>query len=417
MSRDLFVPTLVGWFQDRADDVIRSIADASGISGPAPTDMFRPPQVDDATTRRHNAPAAAERLIRWDLRGPEEVFWTGFPPLVFPSAGQYPRDAFNLRDYVAHNIPSIFVGTARFYRNARGSLTRWQRRVTTATAHRFEYEIYAYGGIDVNHVLGDNHQYANQHEIAFPGGIRPELIQSAREFMDNTIIRVWENTHFNNTVNAPHTPPLAMLPAPRRPPPGVPVVPYPPPEQRDPPPNLPGHDELRRRREAGEADLMYGDGETLDDAMFDVSPVPRSSVACVLTPTDKGRAYFFCGPRYAAIDIHPGTTDDSIAWGPKSLVFEWPSLGKAGFTGGVDAVLPNPRNSDEMYFFCMEQYALIKVKPGTFSSRCLWKRGTQGADQVRVSMCYRDEGRLRCRRAKEYRQRVAFSEKGRVQDH
>ncbi|KAI0676608.1 hypothetical protein C8Q78DRAFT_1065378 [Trametes maxima] len=367
MSQDLFVPSLVGWFSERPDDVIRAIAEASRVPQTSAHDMFRPRQVDDATTRRTNAPAAAERLIRWDLRGPQEVFWTGFPPLVYPSDGQYPPEAFNLRDYVANNDPSIFVGTARFYRNDRGVLTRWQRRVTVSTRHRFEYDIYAYGGIDVNHVLGD-HTYANQHEIAFPGGIRPELIHSAREYMDNTIIRVWMNTHFDNTVNAPNTPPLAMLPAPRRPPPGVPVVPYPPPDQHEPPADLPGHDELRRRRQAGEdEDLMHGEGEALDDPMFDVTAVPRNSVSCVLHPSDKGRAYFFCGNRYAAINIAPGSNDDTIAWGPKSLVDNWPSLGQAKFTGGVDAVLPNPRNGQEMYFFCMEQYALINIRPGTTS--------------------------------------------------
>ena len=42
----------------------------------------------------------------------------------------------------------------------------------------------------------------------------------------------------------------------------------------------------------------------------------------------------------------------------------WPSLKLAGFKT-VDAVLPNPANSDEAYFFSGEQYALINIKPGT----------------------------------------------------
>lgn len=65
----------------------------------------------------------------------------------------------------------------------------------------FEYEIFAYGGIDVNFVLGQDHQFANQHEIAFPGGIRREFIRSAREYSGATLIRIWDNPRFDNMLN------------------------------------------------------------------------------------------------------------------------------------------------------------------------------------------------------------------------
>jgi hypothetical protein len=58
-----------------------------------------------------------------------------------------------------------------------------------------------------------------------------------------------------------------------------------------------------------------------------------------------------------------GTTDDYIINGPKKIMDEWPSLRKAGFAT-IDAVLPNPANSDEAYFFSRSQYALIDIKPG-----------------------------------------------------
>ncbi|KIY49760.1 hypothetical protein FISHEDRAFT_17148, partial [Fistulina hepatica ATCC 64428] len=73
--------------------------------------------------------------------------------------------------------------------------------------------------------------------------------------------------------------------------------------------------------------------------------------------------YFFCYNMYAAIDIEPGSTNDTIAWGPKTLVDNWPSLVQANF-GFVDAVLPNPDKKEEMYFFFREKYALINIEPG-----------------------------------------------------
>lgn len=56
------------------------------------------------------------------------------------------------------------------------------------------------------------------------------------------------------------------------------------------------------------------------------------------------------------------TTSDYIVNGPKNILSEWPSLQQAGFAY-IDAVLPNPANAEEAYFFCGEQYALINIKP------------------------------------------------------
>lgn len=61
----------------------------------------------------------------------------------------------------------------------------------------------------------------------------------------------------------------------------------------------------------------------------------RNTVAAVLHPTDNDRAYYiFCGNRYAAIDIAPNSTNDTIAWGSKTIVDNWPSLAYARFSGG-----------------------------------------------------------------------------------
>ncbi|KAK0438169.1 uncharacterized protein EV420DRAFT_1651551 [Desarmillaria tabescens] len=118
---------------------------------------------------------------------PIDAFWNGFQPWVSPSNGNFPDEAFT----------------------------------SVTTRHRFEYEIFAYGGIDVNHVLGDGHQYANQHEIAFPGGIRREFIRTAREYSGTQLVRIWDNPRFDNELNPRgHIPPLEALPPPIR---GIPV--------------------------------------------------------------------------------------------------------------------------------------------------------------------------------------------------
>ena len=113
-------------------------------------------------------------------------------------------------------------------------------------------------------------------------------------------------------------------------------------------------------------DLMRVDGDVVSDEDSD-DYVVFSSRACVLDPSHDGRAYFFFDNRYVSIDSKPGMTDDTTPPGSKPLVGNWPSLSKAGF-GIIDAVLLNPKNRQEMYFFCMGAYALINVMPGASSS-------------------------------------------------
>lgn len=237
---------------------------------------------------------------------------------------------------------------------------RWQPR----GFNQFEYEIFAFGGIDVNYVLGSNHRYANQHEIAFPGGIRREFIRSAREYdADGRLVRRWLNMNFDNAANgADHSPPFDMYPTPSHRS-VVPIVIYPIATNQADQPQPESDHELRRRRSAEDAgDTMHTDGDVVPDTTLDTTPY--ASRACFLDPSRNGRAYFFYANKYVVIDVNPSTTDDTIALGPKLLVDNWPSLMKAGF-GEVDAVLPNPSNSDQMYFFSMEQYVLVNVQLGT----------------------------------------------------
>jgi hypothetical protein len=40
----------------------------------------------------------------------------------------------------------------------------------------YNYYIDAPGGVDVNKTIGDQHKWADQVEVAFPGGIRTEFV-------------------------------------------------------------------------------------------------------------------------------------------------------------------------------------------------------------------------------------------------
>ncbi|KIM41605.1 hypothetical protein M413DRAFT_27915 [Hebeloma cylindrosporum] len=382
MSQDYLVTSNVPWFRNDADRVIRNIARATfGHEIPMdPGDLFRPPVVQDAESR-HGVDVAYERISRWsyineqpggDLEHPNNVFHIGFMPRVRPAQGQFPTQGFNLGSYVQDNTPSIFVGATRYTRNAQGRLTLWERRLSRATQHRFQYEIFAFGGIDVNHVLGNTHEYANQNEIAFPGGIRPQFIRSAREFRGAQLVAIWDNPRFDPSANGQHAPHWDQLPHVIR---GVqvPVYFF---TQRDQG-NLPAiqhpehhHDELsRRRRDSGinedENDGMRGPGEQIVDNLLESMAIPRIRRASFLDPRGNGNAYFFVGNQYAVINVRPGTTDDVLVNGPKPILGNWASLVRARF-GNVDAILPNPASPIyEAYFFFGTQYVLINTRLGS----------------------------------------------------
>lgn len=92
----------------------------------------------------------------------------------------FPLDSYcvDLFRYAFGSVKTIFVGAVP-YRRQNGRNIRWTPRVLK---NRFEYEIFSSGGIDVNLSLGTSLRYSGQMEIAFPGGIRPEFIRSAREY-------------------------------------------------------------------------------------------------------------------------------------------------------------------------------------------------------------------------------------------
>ncbi|MFB6844297.1 ADP-ribosyltransferase [Streptomyces sp. NPDC056373] len=97
-------------------------------------------------------------LYRADGRGPSVIFEEGFHPKDVIT-GQY-----DLEKYVLVNQPSPYVSTTYDH----DLFKQWKSA--------FNYYVDAPGGIDVNKTIGDTHKWADQMEVAFPGGIARQYI-------------------------------------------------------------------------------------------------------------------------------------------------------------------------------------------------------------------------------------------------
>jgi hypothetical protein len=305
----LFLTAVLAWFTRDFERVINRLDTVNN----ARAIEWRTDTVTDF--RGHPVPAAAERLIRWDTRHPDQVFQHGFVPQYAPPEGDaLPDQYLNLETYVGQNTPSIFVSTARYY-NQDGRNQRWTPR---NIANRFEYEIFAYGGIDINLSLGHDHQYSNQREIAFPGGIRPEFIRTAREYDgDGRIIRIWANGGFDPSANgASHSPDLRQFPDPvcgSR----IPVVYW-------TGPNSNRHDELRRDTMSAVEPMREDGGLQTDDLFNEQCPAilqPSEDIDSVRLDVQ------------LSDDLSSGTDDDILAkigTGEKLItLFKAPSRGES----------------------------------------------------------------------------------------
>ncbi|SDS34003.1 hypothetical protein SAMN04489716_0565 [Actinoplanes derwentensis] len=98
-------------------------------------------------------------LYRSDSRTPDVIFATGF------SAKDVTGGQYDVKQYVLVNQPSPYVSTTYDH----DLYKSWYKS-------GWNYYIDAPGGIDVNKTIGDTHKYADQLEVAFPGGIRSEYV-------------------------------------------------------------------------------------------------------------------------------------------------------------------------------------------------------------------------------------------------
>ncbi|MER5888807.1 putative T7SS-secreted protein [Streptomyces sp. NPDC001941] len=135
-----------------------------------------------------------EPLWRNDNRPPDEIFRDGFKP--------WNNHNTDLDGYVRHNEQSVYVGTTR--------------DPDLGWSTRYRYDVDAPGGIDVNKSIPDN-IFANEKEIAFPGGVRTENIKGVTEQLPDGTTRYIPNPHYSPHAAppgaaAPPSPPTSLLP-------------------------------------------------------------------------------------------------------------------------------------------------------------------------------------------------------------
>ncbi|MFF7167875.1 ADP-ribosyltransferase [Streptomyces sp. NPDC008086] len=126
-------------------------------------------------------------LYRADGRGPNIVFEEGFKPKDVVN-GQY-----DLEQYVLVNQPSPYVSTTYdhdLYKN-------WWKS-------GWNYYIDAPGGIDVNKTIGDTHKWADQVEVAFPGGIARKYIIGVCPVNKTTKVEIMSGCQSNPHFEAWH---------------------------------------------------------------------------------------------------------------------------------------------------------------------------------------------------------------------
>ena len=176
----MYLPVSASWETDAAIPAWLRIAERGSIedilenisTGSRYSIVWRPRTVPDLRVRSQpRLSAEQEWLWRWDTAHPRDIFRRGFVPIVDITnllADGSSNRATNLRIYVGSNVASVYVSTTR---------TTWAPRSRSRT---FRYDIFAPGGIDVNPTLGQ-HQFQNQMEVAFVGGIRTEYIYGAVE--------------------------------------------------------------------------------------------------------------------------------------------------------------------------------------------------------------------------------------------
>lgn len=288
MSSDLFLTSLIPWFRDQPHQVLHAIAEVSQIKQEVLEQGFRTDPVLAAEPQKH-VPPAVERLFRWDLRPPFDIFNNGFQPFLSPYEGDPYPDQYDLDSFVQVNAASVFVSTTRYHRivqvnrpsvfvsttryhrdSPANTLDIWERRVTEETNHRFLYEIFSYSGIIVDRVLIDP-PFPQQHEVIFPGGIDRRCIRTAREYVGNTIVAYWDSPNFDISVNGKYAPTTPLPHIIRRGTAPVYLFPY---DHGAPnPPPSHEHEELRKKREAGkddpELDLMLHVGAEDSDTITD----------------------------------------------------------------------------------------------------------------------------------------------------
>ena len=320
-------------FRGRVDDLSAAI-------------RWRPDVLTDFRNKR--VPTAAVRLIRWDQHSPEVIFRVGFTPLSDGRVG-----GCDLRSFVLSGDESIFVSATNCSRDMIGGrVTRWK---PDNCANLYEYEIFAYGGIDVDRSMVKLHPSVRKGDVVFPMGIRREFVRSALEYDKSGVpIRFWINGYFDVDANgASFTPTLDDYPryiysA------DVPVVPW------------TETNNTYNRIKAPDGARIIGDVMSKLQGQLraiQVESLLDQTVArtAMLLPKANGEAIFFADTRAITINIM-----DDVCTSPSgtAVVIDktWSSLAQLGIAT-IDAIVPHHVQEDSgyVYVFSGTQFACVNI--------------------------------------------------------
>lgn len=181
--------SVVPWIRDSDQDVVtRFIQETYPIDNPNNNDTGT-----EVAWRPRTMYTITQQLLRWDRRGPNEIFQHGFHPRR--TGSHYDVNSANIWTYANVNNPSIFVGTTIVRDGENGAVSRWTPR-NFREGTTYAYDVFAPGGISVNQSLGSSYRYRNQFEIAFPGGINRRYIRSVTQYFNGRVVRVFNNPYF-----------------------------------------------------------------------------------------------------------------------------------------------------------------------------------------------------------------------------
>jgi len=111
-------------------------------------------------------------------------------------------------------------------------------------------------------------------------------------------------------------------------------------------------------------DIIQGPKKITDSFKSLKNTIFENGIDAAFASSRRNEAYIFKGDQYALINFAPGTTDDYIIQGPKSITLSFNCFKGTAFEDGLDAAFSS-KEKNEAYIFKGDTYALINYAPGT----------------------------------------------------
>ncbi|KAJ1432378.1 Hemopexin-like repeat [Sesbania bispinosa] len=350
--------------RNAAQDLVDTVHRVNCRERNPPNIVYRP-GVLDCDILRH--------LFRWDTRSYEEIFQNGFR--ARPQEDTSTNTYYDLYDFIQN--AGAPLDSRRRSRHAFVSTTLntgWRPEPSGETLPQgglmqfYRYEIYAPGGIWVAATLGDLYDCPSQDEVCFVAGIAPQYIRSAQLFLatrqaGSRYVRITRvnNILIINPYFSPRSDPYMELLI------EMPVSYYIDDNRREmflSHRTYTPHTSRQKIEVSNEkwdaARQWYGD---------DVANV-LSYINAAFRSSRTNEAYIFMKNEYVLLNYAPGTTNDRIVNGPLLICKGFPSLIGTSFGEcGIDCAFDTDYN--EAFIFSMNLCAYIDYAPGTTNDKIL----------------------------------------------